>query len=292
MNTILFSLFADQHLSEKIIQGLKCEKGEVILHKFPDEENSITIKSILKNKNVLLLVGLEKPNQKVLTLLFFAELARELGASSITLIAPYLAYMRQDKRFNSGEGISAKYFANILSHYFDSLLTIDPHFHRIHSLNELFTISGAVLHATKQIAHWIKANVVKPLVIGSDNESKQWAEEIAYYSGAPFVILSKTRKDDRSVIVKLPDLDKFKDLTPVLVDDIISTGKTMIEAVKELMLLNMKPPICIAVHGVFAENAYEELLSSSISKVVTCNTITHLSNEIDISELIIDFFRG
>ena len=288
MKSLLFSLFTDPTFSEKIRIGLQCVEGELILHQFPDEENSITINSDVKNKNIILLANIEKPNQKILTLLFFAELAKELGAKSITLVVPYLAYMRQDNRFHPGEGVSSKYFAKLLSYYFDSIITIDPHLHRFHTLNELFTIPGVVLHATKPIAQWIKSRVTQPLVIGPDNESKQWAEEIAHYTGAPFVILSKTRKDDRSVTVKLPNLDRYKHHTPVLVDDIISTGKTMIEAVKELRLLKMREPVCIAVHGVFAGSAHQDLLEAHVNKVVTCNTIKHITNEIDISGLIID----
>lgn len=288
MNSLVFSLYADPVFTEKMIKNLQCKKGEIILHQFPDEENSITIKSDVKNKNIILLAHIEKPNFKIVTLIFFAELAKELGATSITLITPYLAYMRQDNRFNPGEGISSIYFARLLSKYFDSIITIDPHLHRYHKLDELFTIPGIVLHATKPIAQWIKAHVVHPLIIGPDNESKQWAQEIAQYSDAPFVILSKTRQDDHSVSVTLPELDQYKDFTPVLVDDIISTGKTMMEAVKELQLLSMKRAVCIAVHGVFAGDAYQELLATHVSKVVTCNTIKHISNEIDIYDLIIE----
>ena len=285
---ILFSLFIDSDLSEKIVQGIHCEKGELLLHEFPDEENSITIKSNIKDKKIILLTGLEKPNQKILTLIFFAQLAKELGAKNITLISPYLAYMRQDKRSHPSEGLGAKYFAKILSHYFDSLITIEPHLHGYHSLKEIFTIPGVALRATHQVARWIQSHIQNPLIIGPDSGAKEWADEIALSLNAPCIILEKIRKGDRSVTIKLPNLDQFKNRTPVLVDDIISTGKTMIEAVKELNAIKMKPPVCLAVHGVFAEHAYQDLLAANVSKVVTCNTIKHVSNEIDISELIID----
>lgn len=288
MKTLLFSLFAEPDFSEKIINGLNCEKGEVFLHQFPDEENSITIQSDIKDKNVILLTDLEKPNQKILMLMFFADLARELGAKNITLIAPYLAYMRQDKRSHPGEGISAQYFAKLLSNYFDAIITVEPHLHGFHSLDEIFTIPGIALRATRQVAHWIQAHIENPLIIGPDAGAKEWADEIAQNINAPCVVLEKIRKGDRSVSIRLPKLDQYKNLTPVLVDDMISTGKTMIEAIKQLNSINMKSSVCIAVHGIFAENAYEDLLSVNVNKVVTCNTIKHVSNEIDISELIID----
>lgn len=292
MSQILFSLFADQNLSEKIIQGLNCERGEVILHQFPDEENSITINATVSNKDVLLLADLEKPNQKILTLLFFAELAKELGANSITLIAPYLAYMRQDKRNSINEGLSSKYFAQLISRYFDRLITIEPHLHKFKTLEEIFLIPSIALHATKQVASWIKLHGDNVLIIGPDAGAKEWASDIAQKIQAPYIVLEKIRKGDRDVTIKLPPMDQYKDYVPVLVDDLISTGKTMIEAIKELNIIQMKPPLCIAVHGVFADNAYQELLSTHVSKVVTCNTIKHESNDIDISELIVEYLRG
>jgi ribose-phosphate pyrophosphokinase len=285
---ILFSLFIDLSFAEKIIHGIHCETGEFDLHEFPDAENSITIKSNIKGKNIFLLADLGRPNAKILMLVFFAELAKELGAKKITLITPYLSYMRQDKRSHPGEAISAQYFAKLLSNYFDAIITIEPHLHGYHSLNEIFTIPGVALRATQQVAGWIKSHIENPLIIGPDSGAKEWAEEIAQNIHAPCITLEKIRKGDRSVAIKLPKLDHYKDLTPVLVDDIISTGKTMIETVKALNAIKMKRAVCIAVHGVFADNAYLDL-AAHVCKVVTCNTIKHVSNEIDISEVITDY---
>ncbi len=290
MKPIVFSLFSEFDFSEKIINGLNCEKGELMLHQFPDEEDSMTIQADIKNKNIILLTDLAKPNQKILMLIFFAELAKELGAKKITLVTPYLSYMRQDKRSHLGEGISAQYFAKLLSQYFDEIITIEPHLHSYRSLNEIFTIPGVALRATQQVAHWIQSHIENPLIIGPDAGAKEWADEIAQKINAPSIVLEKIRKGDRSVVIKLPSLEQYKNLTPVLVDDMISTGKTMIEAIKQLNAINMKRAVCIAVHGIFAENAYQDLLSVNVNKVVTCNTIKHVSNEIDISELIIDYF--
>lgn len=286
------SLFANPSLITLIKKNGKYSVEEIIPHQFPDEETSVTIHSDVKNKDVIVLTSLERPNAKILALLFLAEIARNLGAKNIILIVPYLVYMRQDKEFKSGQGVSAKYFAQLLSKYFDALITVDPHLHRYHSLGEIYSIPTKVLHAINPIANWIKSHVKKPLIIGPDKESQQWAQAIAQLVDAPLVMLQKIRKGDRLVEMMLPDLDRYSSYTPVLIDDIISTGKTMLEAVKQLKQQKMQPAVCIAVHAVFAEDAYASLLGANIAQVVTCNTIQHASNAIDVSELIADNIIG
>jgi ribose-phosphate pyrophosphokinase len=111
--------------------------------------------------------------------------------------------------------------------------------------------------------------------------------EVAKNANAPYVILTKVRHGDSDVEVSIPHLEKYKDYVPVLVDDIISTGRTMIETISHLKNAGMKPPICIGVHAVFAKNAFEEIKKAGAQEIITCNTILHESNRIDISDLLI-----
>ena len=142
-----------------------------------------------------------------------------------------------------------------------------------------------MIHAANAISEWIKENVENPVLIGPDSESEQWVSEVAKNAGVPFTVLQKVRHGDRDVEVSVPDVDKYKDATPILVDDIISTARTMIETVKHLKKAGMKPPICVGIHAVFSGNAYQDLLDSGVEKIVTCNTIPHPSNAIDLSDI-------
>ncbi|EHL30718.1 ribose-phosphate pyrophosphokinase [Legionella drancourtii] len=284
---ILFSLFGSNHFANAIHQVLGYDIGEITLHQFPDEETVIRIDSLVKDKEVLFIAHLENPNSKILPLLFAAETAKGLGSKKIGLIAPYLPYMRQDKQFHSGESITSKYFARLISDYFDGLITIDPHLHRWHSLSDIYSIPAKALHATESISNWIKMNVPNPILIGPDAESSQWVSEIALKIDAPFLILEKVRKGDNLVETSMPNIELYRDLTPILVDDIISTAATMIETVTHLKSLKMKAPICIGVHALFSGNAYEELLNAGAEKIITCNTIKHPSNGIDMKDIII-----
>lgn len=138
----------------------------------------------------------------------------------------------------------------------------------------------------------IKGNIKNPVLIGPDEESRQWVEDVANKAGAPFTVLTKIRHGDKDVEVSVPDVEKYRDHTPVLVDDIVSTARTMIETVDHLNDAAMNSPVCIGVHAVFAGNAYLELEKAGVEKIVTCNTIKHDSNEIDISNILAETIKG
>lgn len=285
-NAIIFTFPGFDKITAKIKEQLKLESGDITVRHFPDGESFVKLNTDVKGKKIILVCGLDNPDQKAMALMFFADLLRELGAKEIILVAPYLGYMRQDIRFHEGEAITSNIFAKFLSKQVDYLITIDPHLHRHKSLNEIYTIPTKVLHATKIISTWIKDNVKQPLLVGPDEESRQWVADVAKNSNTPFIVLSKIRHGDKDVEVSVPEVEKYKDHTPILVDDIISTARTMIETIEHLHNAKMRPPICIGIHGVFSGNAFEELKKSKVAKIITCNTITHESNKIDVSPIL------
>jgi ribose-phosphate pyrophosphokinase len=287
MEKIIFALPGNEALADKISSKLEAESGEFIISRFPDGETYIRVISNVLEKEVVLVCTLHLPNNKLLPLYFLAQNLRDMGAKKITVVAPYLAYMRQDKKFNSGEAITGEYFAELISSFADQLITVDPHLHRTRSLSEIYSIPSKVLHASQLISAYIKQKIKNPLLIGPDSESEQWVSEVAQYNEAPFIILQKERLSSKEVKITFPQLSNYTDKTPVLVDDIISTARTMIEAVKHLHLSKMKPAVCIGVHAVFADNAFEDLKKEGPAEIVTCNTILHETNKIDISSMII-----
>lgn len=288
MKTILFCFPGNESLAASLLSHPEFTSGEMELRRFPDEESFVRIITEVKNKRTVILCTLDRPDNKLLPLYFVARTLKELGASRVDLLAPYLAYMRQDKRFHHGEAITSDAFAALLSGFVDTLLTVDPHLHRHRDLSEIYSIPTHVIHAAPQISQWIRYNIKQPLLIGPDEESRQWVEAVAKNAGAPFEILEKIRKGDNDVEVSLPHVDNYRNHTPVLVDDIISTAHTMIETIGHLDKLEMKPAVCVGVHAVFAGTAYEELIATGTGKIISCNTIPHKSNGIDLSSLLID----
>jgi ribose-phosphate pyrophosphokinase len=168
---------------------------------------------------------------------------------------------------------------------------MDPHLHRYRSLDELYAIPSRVQSAAPLLARWIEKNVSEPLLVGPDAESEQWVRVVADAVGAPSVVLVKTRTGDREVRVSLPDVSLWRARTPVLIDDVISTGGTMIETVRAVLKAGMADPVCLAVHGIFVGNAHDELIAAGCRRVVTCNTVPHPTNGIDAEDLLVDGVR-
>jgi ribose-phosphate pyrophosphokinase len=286
MKTLLFALPGNEALTQSLATILHAETGEAVIRRFPDGESYVRILTDVQDAKVVLVCTLHQPDQKLLPLYFLAKTARAQGAAHVCLIAPYLAYMRQDIQFHPGEAVTSRYFADLMSETVDSLITIDPHLHRFHHMHELYAIPAQALHAAPTLAHWVKEHISKPILIGPDEESLQWVSEVAGLADAPYLVLNKTRLGDREVQVTQPEMANYQAHTPVLVDDIISTARTMIETVQHLKHLTLQPPVCIGVHAVFADGAYEALLQAGAAQVITCNTIPHASNGIQVEELL------
>ena len=281
MQPILFNLDSDPLLAEQIAQQISAEIGELDTRNFPDGESYLRVLSDCEARSVIIFCNLFQPDNKILRLIFLSNILKELGVKRIGLVTPYLPYMRQDKQFKSGECVTSRPFAKLLSKHLDWLVTLDPHLHRYHSLTQIYDLESRVVHAAPVISNWIQEHIKQPLLIGPDSESEQWVSEVAKLAGVPFQVLSKIRHGDYQVEVSLPEVDQWKEHTPVLLDDIISSGKTMLETVQHLKELGLPKPLCIGVHGLFANNSYDELLLHA--DVVTCNSIPHPSNSIDIS---------
>lgn len=282
---IIIPLPGNAALTQAISNLLSIEMGTIEIRAFPDNESYIRIHSEVKNKTVILVCTFNQPNSKILPLLFIAKTLKELGANKICLVAPYLAYMRQDMQFHSGEAITSTIFAQLISNYIDGIITIDPHLHRIHQLSEIYKIPSLTLHATKNISEWISSHVKNPILIGPDEESRQWVSEIAAFNNLSFVIAHKKRLGDKRVIITLPELQNMSQ-TPVLIDDIISSGVSMLESLKKLTASGLKNPICIGVHALFKNQTKKKLMDAGAKEIITCNTIIHPTNQIDITNIL------
>jgi ribose-phosphate pyrophosphokinase len=283
--TVFIGLPENEKLAADLAKATGGRLAQLSCRQFPDGESYVRILDRVGGERVVLVCTLADPDCSFLRLVFAAGAAREAGAARVDLVAPYLAYMRQDRAFADGEAVSARHFARLLSAAVDSLVTIDPHLHRIHSLSEVFDIPARALHAAPLLADWIAANVDRPLVIGPDAESRQWVEDVAGQARAPYAVLRKVRRGDRDVEITLPDLSAFAGRNPVLVDDIVSSGRTMLKAAAALQNAGFAPPVVLAVHALMAEDAYA-LLRAVSSQVVTTDSVPHPSNAVSILPLL------
>jgi len=282
--SVILPMPGNEAMAAALARRLDAELGVLDWRRFPDSEAYVRIASAVRAKRVYIVCTLANPDPQILTLVFAAAAARECGAEGVYLIAPYLAYMRQDKRFKPGEVVSARHFARLISQNFDALVTIDPHLHRICGLETIFSIPAHVGAAAPLLGAWIAQNLDAALIIGPDQESAQWAQEVAKSAGAPHVVANKLRSGDEKVRVELPDLAAWSERQPVLIDDIVSSGRTMIEASRALAARGMAKPYCLAIHAVFAPGAFDRLAETS-ERVVTTDTIAHPSNAISVVDM-------
>lgn len=282
MSAVVLPLPGAQGLAGALATQLGAEAGAVEFRRFPDGESYYRIASSVDGRDVVVVAALRDPDPLALGLAFVADTAREMGARRVGLVAPYLPYMRQDARFHPGEAVTSRTFARFVSQAFDWLVTVDPHLHRYPTLDVVYTIPSTVVPSAPAVARWVRANMARPVIIGPDSESEQWAGDVARRVGCPSQVLTKTRLGDRHVEISLPEPGLAEGRQPVLLDDIISSGHTMAEAVRHVRSAFGAAPVCIGVHALFAPEARDLLLAAGASRVLTCNTVPDASNAVDV----------
>jgi ribose-phosphate pyrophosphokinase len=285
-DALVISVLRKDALAEGVRAALGAAAGTVELRRFPDDETYVRFETDPKGRDVVLVCDLHHPDAKTVTLALVCEAARDLGARRVGVVAPYMPYMRQDARFKPLEGITSRYYGKLLSSVVDWLVTVDPHLHRHAALSEVVSAPHRVVSAAEQVAAWVKTAVKTPLFIGPDAESAQWAQRVAELAGAPHIVLEKRRKGDHEVELTVPDLERWRGRTPVLVDDIVSTGTTLIETLGHVRRAGLESAVCVVIHALFSAGAWQKLEAARPARLVTCNAVPHLTNAIDLSESI------
>lgn len=259
--------------------------ADIKIHHFPDGESQILLPERLP-QHLIFCRSLNNPNEKLIELLLAAASARKQGVLKLSLVAPYLCYMRQDKAFHAGEVVSQTIIGELLATYFDHVLTVDAHLHRVHNLIEAIPAKKAVnVTATDPMAHFVQDHVDNPFLIGPDSESEQWVADIACHYQMDYRIASKERLGDKSVVITLPKAD-YQGRHIVIVDDVASTGKTLLAVATNL---NEYKPASISVlvtHALFVGEAITELARANVKHIWSCDTIPHKTNAIQLTNFL------
>ncbi len=285
---IVTSLGNSEKIAKGISLGLKAKYVPIKISTFPDGDRYMQFSQNIKGQNVIIVQSFQpNPQESLLNVIFAAEAVKQLGGKKVILVAPYLSYMRQDKMFNPGECISSRVMAKLLNSSVDSLITIDPHLHRFHSMKEVFKIKAKNLTANTLIGEYVKKHIKNPVIIGPDGESYQWAEDVAKIAGCESTVFHKTRFSSKHVAETMLKPIDMKGKNVVIVDDIISTGHTVAEAAKKAKKLGARSITTIGVHGLFVGKALEIMKKAGVSKVVSTNTIIHKTNGIDVTSLLV-----
>lgn len=260
-------------------------------HRFPDGELRLRLPAALPPR-VVVWRGLHQPNEKIVELLLAAPTARQLGARHLTLVAPYLAYMRQDIAFNPGEVVSQRVLGACLATLFDAVITVDPHLHRVATLEEAVPVQDAVvLSGAPLLADFIASQRQDVLLIGPDEESQQWVAQAAQRHGWQSGVCRKTRHGDRHVDIELPDL-AIAGRAVVLMDDVASSGHTVAQAARLLKAAGAASVDVAVTHALFAAGAVQLIREAGASKIWSTDCIPHASNAVSVVPAVVAALRA
>lgn len=281
---ILLCFDDERESASRLAQAASMEYVVLERHHFPDGELKLRLPKTLPS-NVIILRTLNDPNEKLVELLLVAQTARTLGARHITLVAPYLAYMRQDIAFQPGEAISQRIVGKFLASLFDAVVTVDPHLHRVSTLQEVIPVPAAnaiVLSAAPLLADLIAARRSHALLVGPDEESAQWVALAASRHGFDYAVCRKVRHGDRAVEVVLPEI-AVQGRTVVLLDDVASTGHTVAQATRLLLAAGAASVDVAVTHALFAGDALQVMHEAGVQEVWSTDCIPHPSNAVSMA---------
>jgi ribose-phosphate pyrophosphokinase len=264
--------------------GLECRF--VDLHLFPDGEMLPTVPETAATTIVYRSLAL--PNDKLIALLLACDAWRRAGAAHLILVAPYLCYLRQDAVFLPGQPNSQKVIGRLLGDRFDRIVTVDAHLHRTPSISDVFPQTSANdISAAPEIAQWLsRAHPDLDFVVGPDVESEPWVKQVAAALGVPYRLFSKTRLGDRDVRLTLPSAANFADRAVALVDDICSSGGTMVKAAEMLKAAGARKIIVALTHALFDKSVEDRLRAAGVEAVVSTDAVIHPTNQISLSALL------
>jgi ribose-phosphate pyrophosphokinase len=271
--------------SRKLAEALSIPCHIIQRHRFPDGEYKLTLPTNLPEQ-VIFCHSLDHPNEKLVELLLAAKTARELGAKVLTLVAPYLCYMRQDIAFHPGEAISQRIVGNFLADLFDNVITVDPHLHRIQHLEQAVPATRAVaLSATFLMAKFLRDRFEDPILLGPDSESEQWVSAVASPNQWTYGVCKKIRTGDQKVEITLPDIN-LHERSVIIVDDVASSGQTLTVAIRQCLSKNAKSVDILVTHALFANEAKERMIQAGVRNMWSTDSVSHGSNMIPLYPLL------
>ncbi|MFM7735117.1 MAG: ribose-phosphate diphosphokinase [Alphaproteobacteria bacterium] len=262
------------------------------LHRFPDGESLVRV-GRPAGRDAVVVRPLDSPNEKLVEVVLAADALRRAGARSVTLVAPYLAYMRQDAVFAPGQPVSQRAIATMLGRAFDRVLAVEAHLHRVASLAEIFPVPALSISASPAIARWIARSAGDPgetVLVGPDQESEASLRAVAEAAGGlRWVVGRKLRRGDRDVRVSLP---RVRAEHAVVVDDVASSGRTIAATAERLRRSGVRRVDAVVVHAVFARGALSAMRAAGVRRVVSCDTIEHRTNAIPVAGLLASALGG
>lgn len=272
----IFAGSSNQDLAKVVSKKSRIPLGNVELGVFADGERDVWIKDDVNNSNVFVLQSNSRPvNDNIIELSLIADALRRSGAHKITAVIPYFGYSRKEKQNRPGEPISAKVIADlIIASGINKVVCLDLH---ADAVVGFFDVPVIYLSALEVLAKRLKKEkLTNPVVVAPDVGGVKRARNFATILDAPLAVIEKHRYTNlRDQMEVLSISGEMGEDTAIIVDDIISTGGTIIESANALKDRKVKKIIVCATHGVFASDAITKLEKSPVDKIFVTNSIRH-----------------
>ena len=271
--------------ARSLAKALGAPLALVDTHAFPDGEIITYVPT--PATTTIVYRSLNRPNPKLVELMLAQDAWWRAGAERLILVAPYLCYMRQDAVTRPGAPISQQAVGAFLARRFDRVVTVDPHLHRTPDLATVLPgIEATCVSASAALAGWIAGLPADVVLAGPDAESRQWVEPMALADGRPWLVMDKERTGDREVGVRLPDGTDVSGRPVVLIDDVCSTGATLIAAARELRSRGSGPVRAFVTHALFDDAAAQDMREAGVEDIASTDSVVHPSNETPLAGLL------
>lgn len=262
----------------------------IALHEFPDGEVLPTV-PICDGDTILFYRSLHHMNERLLPLLLTADAYRRAGASRVVLVAPYLGYLRQDAVFRPGQSLSRDVMGRLIGGAFDRVVTAQAHLHRTSSLTKVFGVRGDSLPVAAALAS-IATDEPRSLVVGPDVESGPWVREAAERLNSDWLTFEKQRLDDRTVILTLSAPERIAGRPVLLLDDVCSTGGTLIQALGRLRDAGATRVDIALAHALFDADVERRLRAAGARRIVSTDSVPHPTNALALADLLASALRN
>ena len=287
---------ASLDLAKSISEILNVKFIESELKVFADGESKIRIPPIDK-KHCIIVQSLYPPiDRHIIQLFMIIHKCRKDNASKITVIIPYMAYARQDKIFLEGEIISISVLAELIqSCGTNEIITVD--IHNEHSLS-YFSITIKNISAIPILAEHLKNNnktidVKKSIIVSPDEGGKKRAEKIAELLKLQILCLKKTRDRNTGLVSIEENLGLVVEgMDVILIDDMISTGGSIVKACEVLKKHKIRNIIVLCTHGIFLDNAFEKIMNAGAKEIISTNSIPNICAKVDLAPMLSDVVRN
>ncbi|HTL63773.1 MAG TPA: ribose-phosphate diphosphokinase [Pseudolabrys sp.] len=278
--------------AERLASRLGVPLHPIDVHSFPDGELRVTVGQT--SATTIVYAPLDQPNDKLLALLFAAEAFRREGARRLVLTAPYLCYMRQDAAFHKGEAINQRVIGPLLAGSFDRVITVDAHLHRTKRIEDVFPgIESDDLSAMPALADTLLGSGLsrETVIVGPDEESRPWVGDLAARLELKHVVGRKSRRGDRSVEIAFDDPGLFTGRPVLLVDDIVSSGGTLIACTKALLAAGATAVDAVVTHALFSPQMAQAFRDAGVRSIRSTTSVPHPTNAIALDGVLADALR-